>query len=133
MRLLRIASSTSDVTDEFTPAAAIRAGVPSQGVRRGGNREAQPRNYVRLVRTSRKNPHIHVRTLQKVRAAHGDSALTELLQCPKSPCVRCWKPASISATRPATGTPRWRRTSSARAARSTSSTSRRPFRSSTTR
>ena len=40
-----------------------------------------------------------------------------------SPCVRCSRRASTSDTRPATGHPRWRRTSTASATTSTSSTS----------
>ncbi|AAW75231.1 30S ribosomal protein S2 [Xanthomonas oryzae pv. oryzae KACC 10331] len=61
----RIASFTSDVTDEFTPAAAIRAGVPSHRVRRGGNREAQPRNLCVCLCASLASPRVHVRTFQK--------------------------------------------------------------------
>jgi hypothetical protein len=38
------------------------------------------------------------------------------------PCARCWKRASISDTRPATGTPRWGPSSSGNATRSISST-----------
>ena len=44
---------------------------------------------------------------------------------PTCRCARCWKRASISDTRPASGTRRWRRSSSASATRSTSSISRR--------
>jgi hypothetical protein len=33
--------------------------------------------------------------------------------CSTQPCARCWRPAFISATRPVSGTPRWRRSFSA--------------------
>ena len=54
------------------------------------------------------------------------------LQC-RSRCVKCWKPASTSATRRATGIRRWPSTSSASATRSTSSTSKRRCSSTRTR
>ena len=57
--------------------------------------------------------------------AHGGSTRTRRFRWPACPCDRCWKPASISDTRPASGTRRWRRSSSATATGSTSSTSRR--------
>ena len=44
---------------------------------------------------------------------------------PACPCDRCWKRVSISDIRPASGTRRWPRSSSASATRSTSSISRR--------
>ena len=49
----------------------------------------------------------------------------ETIAWPACPCDRCWKRAFISDTRPASGTRRWRRSSSASATRSTSSISRR--------
>ena len=51
----------------------------------------------------------------------------EKSSCP-SPCAKCWKPVSISVTKPASGTPRWPRSSSAIATRSTSSTWKSRFR-----
>src|SRR5690606_29536731 len=78
--------------DEFTPVAPIRAGVPCQY--RVRPREAPGKPNPGTLRT---------RTATPIPAAGSPSGV---LQCPRSPCVRCWKPASTSATRPATGTPR---------------------------
>src|SRR5690606_40934611 len=49
---------------------------------------------------------------------------TRSFRWPTSRCVECWKRASISDTRPASGTRRWPRTSSANVTKSTSSISR---------
>src|SRR5690606_1039418 len=122
-RLRECAPPTPGVTGEYTPAALPRAGVPPRG---GSATEAagrpNPGTIARRPRP-RQPPHPIWRPVP----------LPGVKQCPRSPCARCWKPASTSATRPATGTRRWARTSSVPAARSTSSTSRRRFRCSTTR
>src|SRR6185437_4021308 len=59
----------------------------------------------------------------------GGSTQTGDSPCPACPCDRCWKRASILDIRPASGTRRWRSSSSASVTRSTSSISRRRNRS----
>ncbi len=54
----------------------------------------------------------------------GGSTRQGVFTWPACPCDRCWKRVSISDTRPASGTRRWPRSSSANVTRSTSSTSR---------